>query len=66
SPLPPRPVPHVEQIHLDPDICDPGLVPAQFRKKLFSILEQYTHGYCHLENGRWVPRPPPPEVTPAP
>lgn len=47
-------VDHVQKIHLNPAICDPLLYPVQFRGRLLKILEQYTTGYCKLENGEWV------------
>ncbi len=48
-------VDHVEKIHLHPATCDPELYPQQFRTRLLQILEEYTTGYCMLQNGEWVP-----------
>jgi hypothetical protein len=49
-----RCVDHVEQIHIHPSTCEPGLYPKQFRNGLLRILEEYTTGYCTLRNGEWV------------
>lgn len=48
-------VDHVEKIHVHPSTCDPGVYPPVFRDGLLRILEQYTTGYCTLQNGAWVP-----------
>jgi hypothetical protein len=48
-------VDHVQRIHINPAIGDPMVYPAQFRRGLLKILEQYTTGYCELKNGEWVP-----------
>ena len=48
-------VEHVEKIHVHPTTCDPELYPSVFREGLLRILEQYTTGYCILQNGEWVP-----------
>jgi hypothetical protein len=48
-------VDHVEKIHIHPATCDPHLYPRQFRQRLLQILEEYTTGYCMLQNGEWVP-----------
>ncbi|MFO7677353.1 MAG: hypothetical protein R6V50_03095 [Thermoplasmatota archaeon] len=48
-----QPVDHVEQIHHHKQICDACAIPDQFRNKLFSLFEQYTKGYCFLENDSW-------------
>jgi hypothetical protein len=48
-------VDHVQKIHNHPATCDPHLYPIQFRSKLLHILDEYTTGYCKLENGEWVP-----------
>jgi hypothetical protein len=48
-------VDHVEKIHIQPTTCNPHLYPKQFRKGLLKILEEYTTGYCKLENREWVP-----------
>ncbi|MFH1100687.1 MAG: hypothetical protein V1726_01445 [Methanobacteriota archaeon] len=45
---------HVEKIHIDPATCNPQFYPKQFRENLLKILEEYTTGYCTLENGKWV------------
>ncbi len=50
-----RQVDHIERIHLDSDIADIHMIPRHFRKRLMSILERYTIGYCRLEEGDWVP-----------
>jgi hypothetical protein len=47
-------VDHVEKIHVHASTCDPGLYPRRFRDGLLRILEQYTTGYCRLQNGEWV------------
>jgi hypothetical protein len=46
---------HVQQIHIHKPTCNPMLYPAQFRKGVLKILEQYTTGYCKLEKGNWAP-----------
>jgi hypothetical protein len=56
-------VDHVEKIHVHPLTCDPRLYPRQFRQKLLQILEEYTTGYCMLQNGEWVPTETWPERT---
>jgi hypothetical protein len=48
-------VEHVEKIHMHPTTCDPELYPSVFREGLLRILEQYTTGYCTLQNGEWIP-----------
>ena len=48
-------VDHIQQIHIHPSTCDPNLYPPQFRDGLLRILEEYTTGYCVLQNGQWVP-----------
>ncbi len=48
-------VDHVQRIHVLPSTCDPALYPKQFRDKLLRILEEYTTGYCTLQNGKWIP-----------
>jgi hypothetical protein len=48
-------VDHVQKIHIHPATCDPHLYPIQFRGKLLRILEEYSTGYCKLQNGEWVP-----------
>jgi hypothetical protein len=48
-------VDHVEKIHVHSTTCDPHLYPRQFRQKLLQVLEEYTTGYCMLQNGEWVP-----------
>jgi hypothetical protein len=46
---------HVEKIHVHASTCDPNLYPKQFRNGLLEILEEYTTGYCALQNEEWVP-----------
>ncbi|MEM0467281.1 MAG: hypothetical protein QXX20_06785 [Candidatus Thermoplasmatota archaeon] len=46
---------HVQKIHLSKTGSDPDQIPLRFRKPLFSIFEQYTTGYCTLDNETWVP-----------
>jgi hypothetical protein len=48
-------VDHVEKIHVHTSTCNPGLYPKQFRNGLLEILEEYTTGYCTLQNEEWVP-----------
>jgi hypothetical protein len=48
-------VDHVQKIHIHPSTCDPTLYPRQFRHGLLKILEQYTTGYCTLQNEEWIP-----------
>ena len=49
-----RSVDHVEWIHNGPS-CSMEYVPVQFRDGLLSIMEEYTKGYCKLQDGQWVP-----------
>ncbi len=46
---------HIEQIHINPLACDPHYIPAQFRDKLYTILTNYTIGFCKLHNTTWAP-----------
>ena len=48
-------VDHVQKIHIHESTCDPHLYPKQFRNSLLKIIEDYTTGYCALQNGEWVP-----------
>lgn len=48
-------VDHVEKIHVHASTCNPDFYPQQFRDGLLRILEEYTTGYCTLQNGEWVP-----------
>jgi hypothetical protein len=48
-------VEHVKKIHIHYATCDPRMYPEQFRDRLMKILEEYTKGYCKLEEGNWVP-----------
>ena len=48
-----KPVEHVECIHIHDEIGDQKLVPEQFRNKILKIFEEYTNGYCILENDSW-------------
>jgi hypothetical protein len=51
-------VDHVQQIHIHPSTCDPNIYPKQFRNNLLRIIEEYTTGYCTLQDGEWVPTTP--------
>lgn len=46
---------HVEKIHINSATCDINVIPLQFRDGLMSIIEQYTRGYCKLDEGEWKP-----------
>jgi hypothetical protein len=48
-------VDHVQKIHILSSTCDPDLYPRQYRDGLLKILEEYTTGYCSLQNEEWVP-----------
>lgn len=48
-------VDHVEKIHVHASTCNPDFYPQRFRDGLLRILEEYTTGYCTLQNGEWVP-----------
>jgi len=50
-----KPVAHVEQIHINKKTCDLSIIPNHLRKKLLKIIEQYTQGFCILENDIWKP-----------
>jgi len=47
-------VPHVEQIHINSNTCDPCRIPEHLRSLLFTIFEHYTTGTCILQNEQWV------------
>ena len=49
------PVAHVEQIHINKETCDPCQIPVHLRKPLFNIIEQYTTGFCELQQDQWKP-----------
>ncbi len=49
-----KPVDHVEKIHMNKETCDLSLIPFHLRKQLLHILEQYTLGYCVLDDNNWV------------
>ena len=46
--------PHIESIHLHKNTCDIKKIPPYFRKRIITILNQYTLGYTHLEKDTWV------------
>jgi hypothetical protein len=50
----PSPVHHVEQIHVNKDLCNPLLLPTGFQKNIYGLLERYTKGYCILQDGTWL------------
>jgi hypothetical protein len=48
-------VDHVQKIHIHPQTCNPGLFPERYREKLLQVFEEYTTGYCILQNQHWTP-----------
>ena len=48
------PIDHVEKIHIDSNICDPYFIPENLRNNLFSIIKNYTTGFCKLKKEKWV------------
>jgi hypothetical protein len=46
---------HVEQIHIHKPTSDITLIPELYQKPLLNIMEQYTKGYCILQDEQWKP-----------
>ena len=48
------PVEHLEKFHVNPDTCNPTYMPPHTKGKLIQIIEEYTKGYCELQDNKWV------------
>jgi len=48
------PVQHLEKFHVNPDTCNPRYMPLHVKDKLIHIIEEYTKGYCELQDNKWV------------
>ena len=49
-----KPVDHVEKIHFNKTTCDFNFIPKRFRKDIFKIIEEYSTGYCKLNDEKWI------------
>jgi len=45
---------HVEKIHINNSTCNIKFIPGIFRKKILSIIKNYSTGFCKLKNGNWT------------
>lgn len=49
-----KPIDHIEKFHINPDTCNPELIPRHVANKLIEIIENYTTGFCELKNNEWL------------
>ncbi|MBU1940659.1 MAG: hypothetical protein KKC68_02685 [Candidatus Thermoplasmatota archaeon] len=45
---------HVEKLHVNKTTIDIECIPEQLRKKILTILESFTNGYCKLQGNNWI------------
>jgi hypothetical protein len=49
-----KPIEHVEKIHINDTTCNPNYLTDNYRNKIFSIIKNYTDGFCKLKDGQWI------------